>query len=309
MIGRALRVPGARMKGKRLWAITGAAAIALGLVASWAVGGLLMRARSFDVPAAKAPASDLRLKATDGFSIAATYWPGATARAPGVLLLHGNDSSRAVMADNAAWLAGRGFAVLTIDFRGHGESTPVQHSFGLNESRDATAAFEWLKRRQKGAAVAVVGVSLGGAASLIGESGPIPVDALVLQAVYPDIRHAIRNRIAATTTAGPAYLLEPLLSLQSKPRLGVWPARLSPLARLKAYSGPVLVIGGGSDRFTPPSETKAMFAAARGPKSLWLVPGADHVEISALQSDEYRRRLLGFLRAHMQGAAEQARAP
>ena len=32
---------------------------------------------------------------------------------------------------------------------------------------------------------------------------------------------AIRNRIAAFTTAAPATLLEPLLSVQSRPRLGV----------------------------------------------------------------------------------------
>jgi alpha-beta hydrolase superfamily lysophospholipase len=200
------------------------------------------------------------------------------------------------MAGNAAWLAGQGYAAMTIDFRGHGESAAAEHSFGLNESRDAKAALEWLKRRQEGAPVAIVGVSLGGAASLIGEDGPLPADALVLQAVYPDIRHAIRNRIAAVTTAGPAYLLEPLLSLQAKPRLGIWPGRLAPLEALPAYGGPVLIVGGGADPYTPPAETRAMFAAARGPKSLWLAPGADHKAVSDLESPAYRERLLDFLR-------------
>jgi fermentation-respiration switch protein FrsA (DUF1100 family) len=149
----------------------------------------------------------------------------------------------------------------------------------------------------------VIGVSLGGAAALLGEGGPIPADAMILQAVYPDIRHAIRNRIAASSAAGPAFLLEPLLSLQSKPRFGIWPSRLSPLAALSDYRGPVLVIGGGSDLSTPPAETRAMFAAARGPKSLWIAPRADHKAVSSLRDADYRHRLLAFLRAHI-GAAE-----
>lgn len=214
-----------------------------------------------------------------------------------MLLLHGNDASRSATADNAAWLAARGYAVLTIDFRGHGESSPATHSFGLYESRDARAALEWLKRANGGGRTAAIGISLGGAASLIGDEGPLPADALVLQAVYPDIRHAIRNRMAAFLTAGPAWLLEPLLSLQSKPRLGVWPGRLAPVAALKRYRGPVLVIGGGADAYTPPAETRTMFAAAAGPKRLLFVRGADHRATSDLRTDAYRRAVLSFLGA------------
>jgi pimeloyl-ACP methyl ester carboxylesterase len=270
--------------------------LALGLAASWAVGEALTRPSQSDVPAAVHPARDLGLKAEDGVSLAATYRPGRTERSPGVLLLHGVNASRAAMARNAAWLAGEGYAVLTVDFRGHGESAPARKSFGLNESRDAAAAFAWLKHRQGGAQVAIVGVSLGGAAALLGDGGPLPADALVLQAVYSDIRHAIRGRIAAIATAGPAWLLEPLLSFQSKPRLGVWPGRLSPRAALRRYRGPVLVVGGGADHYTPPEETKALFDAAPGRKSLFIAAGAGHAETSGLTDADYRQALLAFLR-------------
>ncbi len=276
-----------------------AAALASGLSACWGFGSLMVRSTPDSVAAARAPARDLRIESEDGLSLAATYWPGRTPSSPSVLLLHGNRSSRAAMARNAAWLAGKGYAVLTIDFRGCGESAEARHSFGLFESRDARAAFDWLKRRQHGAPVAVIGASLGGAAALLGEGGPLPADAMVLQAVYPDIRRAIRNRIAAESGVAPAYLLEPLLSLQSKPRFGVWPARLSPLQALRRYRGPVLVIGGGEDRSTPPAETRMLFAAAPGPKSLWIEPRVGHSAATVLRSESYRRRLLGFLREHI----------
>jgi fermentation-respiration switch protein FrsA (DUF1100 family) len=206
-------------------------------------------------------------------------------------------ASRASTAPTAAWLSGLGYAALTIDFRGHGQSAMAERSFGLRESSDARRAFEWLKRRQHGAPVAVIGNSLGGAAALLGPSGPLPADALVLQAVYPDIRRAIRNRIADRLGAAPARLLEPLLSFQSKPRFGAWPARLSPLEALRRYPGPVFVLGGEQDRYTPPDESRALFAAAPGRKRLWLVPGRDHAAMGALSGEEYGERVGRFLHA------------
>jgi pimeloyl-ACP methyl ester carboxylesterase len=270
-------------------------ALLLGLVASWGLGELLVRPSPSAVPAAAPPAIDVALRASDGLAIAGTYRPGRAAGAPGVLLLHGNGASRAATAPNAAWLASEGYAVLAIDFRGHGGSASARHSFGLYESRDAEAALAWLKARQAGAKVAAIGISLGGAAALLGDRGPIGADALVLQAVYPDLRRAIRNRIASLTTAAPAALLEPLLSYQSRLRLGVWPGRLSPLEAARRYHGPALVVGGGADRYTPPDETRLLFDALPGPKRLWFGPGLAHAEVSDVATPGYRAELLRFL--------------
>jgi alpha-beta hydrolase superfamily lysophospholipase len=266
-----------------------------GLVLSWVAGSFMVRGQASPVPAAAAPARDLRIRTAEGLTLAATYWPGRRPDSPAVLLLHGVKGSRASTARTAAWLHELGYAALTIDFRGHGESDMAERSFGLRESSDARAAFGWLKQRQGGARVAVIGTSLGGAASLLGPSGPLPADALVLQAVYPDIRRAIRNRIAARLGTVPAYLLEPLLSFQSKPRFGAMPADISPLEALSRYRGPVLVIGGGADSYTPPDETRALFAAAPGPRTLWLAPGKGHAAIGQLNDEAYRNRLRRFL--------------
>jgi uncharacterized protein len=270
-------------------------ALAALLGASWAAGSVMIRGAHSAVRAARAPAADFYLTTADGKRLAATYRPGRTARSPAVLLLHGVRASREATAANAAWLARRGYASLTIDFRGHGDSELETRTFGLREAMDAEAAFRWLKRRQRGAAVAIIGTSLGGAASLLGEAGPIPADAMVLQAVYPDIRRAIRNRIAARLGRPAAWLLEPLLSFQALPRFGVPPSRLSPLRALGRYRGPVLVIGGLDDRYTPPDETNALFRQASGPRALWLIAGKDHAELGDLADEAYRRRLSLFL--------------
>lgn len=289
-----------RRRSRLTWKrIAGTAALLLlvGLLASWLFGSLMVRATPKDVPPVEPPAADLMLKSGDGLDIAATYWPGRAPRGPAVLLLHGNGASRAATAANAAWLHGHGYAALAIDLRGHGESSPAPRSFGLFESRDAAAALAWLKERRGHARVAVVGISLGGASALVGEEGPLPADALVLQAVYPDLRSAIRNRIAGLIGRAPALLLEPLLSHQSRLRLGVPPSRFSPLRAIARYRRPVLLIGGAEDRHTPPSEIRALHDAAAGPKRMWIAPGLDHPQISDVASEAYRARLLAFLAA------------
>lgn len=282
---------------RKLVLLCGILGLVGGLALSWIAGSLMVRGQPGEVPPASPPARDFRLRTPAGLTLAATYWPGRRPDSPAVLLLHGVKASRASTAPTAAWLHGLGYAALALDFRGHGESDMAERSFGLRESSDARSTFDWLKRRQNGARVAVIGNSLGGAAALLGPSGPLPADALVLQAVYPDIRRAIRNRIADRLTSAPAHILEPLLSLQSKPRFGVWPGDLSPLEALRRYPGPVFVIGGEEDRYTPPGETRAIFAAAPGPKSLWLVPGKDHAAIGDLSDEAYRARIGRFLEA------------
>jgi pimeloyl-ACP methyl ester carboxylesterase len=90
-------------------------------------------------------------------------------------------------------------------------------------------------------------------------------------------------------------LLAPWLSFQSRPRLGVWPSRLSPLDAARRYRGPVLVVGGDADRYTPPEETRALYAAFPGPKRLWLMAGKAHAGVGDIGDPRYRDALIGFL--------------
>ena len=270
------------------------------LAIAWLFGSISVRASRFRLrrrlPASVEPARDFRLASLDGLMLAATYWPGARANSPGVLIVHGLAASRRVIQTNADWFAARGYAVLTIDLRGHGLSDRALHGFGWPESLDVHAAFAWLKQHQRDAGVAVIGISMGGAATLIGPRGSLPADALVLQAVYATFRQTVRNRIALVTGPALAWLTEPLLSYQSLPRLGVRPSRLSPIEAIRTVRCPVLVIGGENDGFTPPAETRALFDAARSRKQIWIAPGLGHAGISDTLDQAYRDRVLAFLR-------------
>jgi alpha-beta hydrolase superfamily lysophospholipase len=273
-------------------------AVTLILGLSWFAGSAMVWGRAADatVPAAP-PAQDLRLTAADGVTLGATFWPGARPDAPGILLLHGIFAARQRYAAQAAWLAQQGFAVLTVDLRGHGQSDRAAHSFGLTESRDARAGFDWLKARQNHAPVGVIGISLGGAAALIGDDGPLPAQGFVLVCVFSDIDRAIRNRIAAHAPEPIPWLLTPLLKYQSWPRFQVMPDRLRPIEVLRKVTAPVLIVGGGADSYTPPEESREMLAASAGPKELLLLDGMNHATASWVDDAAYRERLKSFFAA------------
>ncbi len=251
----------------------------------------MSRPANAEIERPSAPARTIRLVASDNIPIEGSFWPDARADAPAVLLLHGIDGSRLQVARHARWLNGLGYAVLAIDFRGHGRSGAVRRSFGLDEARDAAAALAFLRSGAPRRPVGVIGISLGGAAALLGEEGPLPVQAMVLQAVYPDLRTAISNRITRIAGWRIAAIGEPLLSYQSLLRYGVSSARIAPRDRIGRVRAPLLIIGGTADRSTTIADTRALDAAAPAAKETWLIDGADHDAISALWSEEYRNRI------------------
>ncbi|WP_366930190.1 alpha/beta fold hydrolase [uncultured Sphingomonas sp.] len=283
------------MRTSRSRLMLGAVALAAsGATACWIIGGAWIKPRSSVIEAAQKPNSDFYLQSDKDIRLRATFYPGRSNHSPGVMILHGLGESRQASAANASWLASLGYAVLTLDLRGHGQSTMTDRSFGLTEAHDAYAGLTWLKGRQNNARVGVIGISLGGAAAVLGDRGPVDADALVLQAVYPDIRRAIRNRLLTHLPSPLAYALEPALSAQSFLRFGEPPSRLSPLARLPLFKGPVLIIGGAKDRYTTVEDTRDLFRAVSGKKQLLLVGHGDHEYICHLQSQIYRRSVSAF---------------
>src|SRR4051794_26383815 len=102
-----------------------------GLGAAWVFGSVATQPHVGAVAAPKPPGRVVHLIAADGVRLEGSYWPGRRADGPAVLLLHGINSSRASFTSHALWLNRLGYAVLAIDFRGHGGSAAVPRSFGL----------------------------------------------------------------------------------------------------------------------------------------------------------------------------------
>lgn len=216
-----------------------------------------------------------------------------------IVLMHGVRANRLSMLDRARFLRRAGFSVLLFDFQAHGESSGEHITFGYLESRDAQAAVNFLRANTNSERIGVIGVSMGGAATLLA-SPPLDVNAMVLEMVYPTITQAISNRLRMRlgTWSG---ILTPLLTWQLKPRLGISADALNPVDKVGAIPVPKLFIVGEDDQHTTLKESEQIFGAAAEPKELWVVEHATHTDLYAKKKEDYERRVLAFFENHLRG--------
>jgi fermentation-respiration switch protein FrsA (DUF1100 family) len=229
-----------------------------------------------------------------------------------VLLLHGVGANRTVMLGRMRFLHAAGYTILAPDFQAHGESPGEHVTFGVLESLDAAAAAQFLRRAAPSEAIGVIGVSMGGAAALLGRT-PLPVDALVLESVYPTIRQATSDRLA--TWFGPfaavGRLLTPAVIDIVGSEVGVSESQLEPIEHIADVRAPVMVIAGTEDPYTPLDEADSLYARAPEPKTFWAVPGAAHEDIHDYAPAEYERRVGAFFARYLRDekvATDQNRA-
>jgi alpha-beta hydrolase superfamily lysophospholipase len=269
-----------------------------GSAALFAIGGTLAepRLQSVQGPPKDLPLIALRIPRPDGGSIAAWFAPGE-ARRGGVLLLHGIRADRRQMLDRARFLFAAGYSVLLIDLQAHGETPGQQITFGYRESFDVDAAVNYLNDRLGGRPIGVIGLSLGGAAALLGEL-PVDADAVVLEGVYSSIEQAVGNRIAIRL-GELGHWLAPLLVWQIEPRLSVRPDELEPISAIRRLDAPVMIIAGTEDRRTRLNESKALYLRAKSPKRLWLINGAKHEDFHRHSPTDYMRQVLDFFDRHL----------
>lgn len=221
-------------------------------------------------------------------------------RAGAVLLLHGVRANRLAMLERARFLSAAGYAVLLIDFQAHGESVGRRITFGSLESRDARAAFDYLRKAAPGERVGIIGVSMGGAAAILADP-PLSADAFVLEEVYSTIRAALDNRLRLQL--GPlGMLVAPSIAAVMSWNLGIDEAQLRPLDRIAGLHAPLLLIAGERDRHATLQQSRALFEAANEPKQFWGVAGAAHVDLHVYVRAEYERRVLAFLASSLRVA-------
>lgn len=196
------------------------------------------------------------------------------ARAPAVLFLHGARRDLNGHANRIAALQKLGFNVLAIDYRGFGKSSGTLPSEDMTYE-DASAAWEWLKRREPDSRNRFIyGYSLGGAiaAELATRSGE--AQALILESTFTSIRD-MAERTAAR------YLPLSLVLTQ----------RYDTLGKLPKLSIPLVIVHGTEDKVVPLEMARRLFDAAPEPKRLVIVEGASHYSAAARAAEELQREL------------------
>ena len=274
-----------------------ATGLAIAVGTTWWISGQLIAAapRSIGPSPSDFRAEAIEIPSDSGSRLSGWYVRGDVNKGT-VVLLHAIRACRLQMVDRARLLSRHGYSALLIDLQAHGESPGEYITAGHLERLDVEAAVRFARKYKPEQPVAVIGVSLGGAATLL--ASPLNVDAVILESVYPTIGEAIDNRVRMRL-GSLSPIATRLLLWQLKPRLGISPTQLRPIDHIADIGCPVLIMGGKQDKHTLPTETTRFYQAALEPKQLALIDGAAHVDLYRFNCQLYSDLVLGFLKTHL----------
>lgn len=240
---------------------------------------------------------DVAFTTDDGIRLAGWLIPAGHETRAAVILLHGYSWNR--LPDLSAfvpWLQPQ-YHLLQFDFRGHGESGEAPITLGTAERRDVAAAVDFMTARGFGP-IALMGLSMGASAGILA-AAELPVAAVVADAPFAELHNPVENRMRALGYPLPAIgsrLVVAAAALRARIRL------VQPIDRVAQISPRgLLLIAPREDRLTSWTQSRRLFDAARDPKELYVVEGAEHGVARQQGGGEYERRVLDFLGRFMDG--------
>jgi dipeptidyl aminopeptidase/acylaminoacyl peptidase len=229
-----------------------------------------------------------------------------------LVMVHGGRNNRSQLHNQwlklAAALTQRGYGVLSIDLRNHGESgdTALGPTFGPDEANDVIAAIDLLRRRDPAVRVGAIGFSMGGQTALYAAVADPRLQAVVSDATYTDAA-SITPGFAHASTGLPDFLFgAPFLwSAQHLHGLHVDRARAVDVIGSIAPR-PVLLIHDADDPIVPVEQARTL-AHACPSAELWITSTPEserpvpmrsrwgtHAQSYALQPDAYAARVADF---------------
>jgi len=233
-----------------------------------------------------------------------------------VLLFHGVADNRVGVIGQAEFLLRAGYGVVMMDARAHGASEGPIATYGWLERNDTRAIIDAMLSSFVNPCLSihwhgpggpdctlpkhifVLGESMGAGIALQSAAADPRIEAVVAEASFASLREASydyaglrRSPLLGKTFFAPFSWT---LLYRGESLAGFHAAEVSPEKSVAARAFPVLLICDEKDVALPCRHSERIYAAARGPKQLWVVPGAFHTAALGFQPVEFRRRVLAF---------------
>ena len=264
---------------KLMYTVAGVVLLVLGVI--WVAQRSLIYFPDSHLPspaAAGVPRAEVvSFQTDDGLDLEAWFVPAGTGAADRtIVVFNGNGGNRADRGTLAARFAEHGWSTLLVDYRGYGGNPGLPHEAGLE--RDARAAQRYLTSRPDVDPTRIVyfGESLGAAVAI-----RLAVD-------HPPAALILRSPFSSLAAVGAHHY--PVLPVRWLLR-----DRYPSINRIAAVRSPVLFIAGDADAIIPLTDTEHLFGAARDPKRLVIIDGADHNDETLFGGAEMMTAIRDFL--------------
>ena len=217
---------------------------------------------------------ELFIETPDGCRLCAWHLRPAQPRAS-VIYFHGSTANMGILNEIFSLFDRCSLQVLAFDYRGYGKSTGVPSEEGLYADGLAVARY-FRTHLASGLPLIYWGRSLGTCVASFTAQQLAP-DGLLLESAFPDKASLMKN-----------YPYFRLFSPFSR-------CKLRTQKYLQGHSFPVLLVHGDRDRTVPLEQGQQLFAQLSGPKDLYRIAAADHVNLHRTQQQAYRQRVLTFV--------------
>jgi uncharacterized protein len=246
--------------------------------------------------------ADFTVRAPDGMELKGWKVRAQQPNGDWVLLYHGVGDNRTGTLGYAELLLRHGYNVVMMDARAHGESGGDIATYGWKERWDTVAVASALYSTENVRHLFALGVSMGASVALQSAAVEPRIAGVVAEDPFADLREVSYDYaglqfcpLLGKTLFRPASIV----AMHEMAAAGGFdPDDVSPAKAVAARAFPVLLICGTRDHTIPCRHAERIYAAATGPKELWIVEGAEHASAYGRAPAEYEERVIRFLASH-----------
>lgn len=247
------------------------------------------------------PHEDVYVTSFDGLKLHGVFFPSIipnTEKKRLVICLHGYTSqSLKDFTGLTKYYLEKGYAMLHLDARAHGDSEGEYIGFGCTDRYDVQKWLEWaVTNCGEDVEIILHGISMGGSTALMASSLDLPRQ---LKGIVSDCSFTSPKEVF-THVLKTMYHLPPFPAINgaeiiNKRLAGYGMDECNAKREVEKTNIPILFIHGSKDTFVPVSMCRELYEHCASPKKLLIVEGAAHGESYYKETAAYEASLDDFL--------------
>jgi fermentation-respiration switch protein FrsA (DUF1100 family) len=244
---------------------------------------------------------NVSIKSSFGYMLSATYIFNPKPTNNTVILVHGIGCDRWESMKYSDMYIDMGFNVLAYDSRDHGSSGGKDITLGFFEKTDLDNVVKWVKWVNPNAVIGVHGESLGAVTALLQaklDQSEKNVNFYVVDSPYSDLWELMNIKLSSDLKlnfqpAAAFILFYANIVALKQSNFSLY--AVSPITAISDIKTPIMFIHGSNDTFIPASMSLELYLRKKGPKGIYISPGAEHAMSYFTNKEEYTTKVKQFL--------------
>lgn len=254
------------------------------------------------------PHEDVYIHSDDGLKLHATYFPRENSKVT-VICFHGytSEGMKDYIGLSDYYLRRRGYNMLLVDERAHGQSEGKYIGFGCLDRFDSLKWIRWvLERNGENTDVILHGTSMG-AANVLMTSGltlPKQVKAIISDCAFTSPKEVFTH-VLHSMYHMPAFPLIQISDRINRKQAGYGMDECNAAREVKKAKVPILFIHGDSDTFVPTEMCEKLYENCASMKRKLIIKGAAHAESYYKDMEMYEHALDEWIALYVEGEGEK----